>query len=199
MSQLGRPKAIDETKRREFCALIAAGCGIRWAARYIGCSPRTVRREAIRNDDFHHQLRRAERAAQLAPLNAIKHASRRHWRTAAWFLERTCPERFSKHEPERIDRDDVVHFFEQLVELIKGAIPDGELRARIFHSLTEFFDSSFRDKQLADKPRRDPRRAKRYLDFLAARQQALDSLNPESPLDPPPEIACGEPVEPPTP
>ena len=47
------------------CALVAAGCGLEWASRYVGCSARTVRREALRNEDFHEPLRRCELAAAL--------------------------------------------------------------------------------------------------------------------------------------
>jgi hypothetical protein len=65
MAQVGRPRALDEVKRREVCALVAAGCGLEWASRYVGCSARTVRREALRNEDFHEQLRRCELAAAL--------------------------------------------------------------------------------------------------------------------------------------
>ena len=66
MAQVGRPRALDEIKRREVCALVAAGCGIEFASRYIGCSARTIRREALRNEDFHEQFapRRTLRAAQ---------------------------------------------------------------------------------------------------------------------------------------
>ena len=58
MAQVGRPRALDEVKRREVCrTLMAAGCGLEWASRYVGCSARTVRREALRNEDFHEPLR----------------------------------------------------------------------------------------------------------------------------------------------
>lgn len=56
-----RLKAVAETKavmkRAEVCVLVSAGCGIERAARYVGCNPSTIRREAIRNRDFHEQLR----------------------------------------------------------------------------------------------------------------------------------------------
>jgi hypothetical protein len=38
MAQVGPPRALDEVKRREICALVAAGCGIQWASRYVGVS-----------------------------------------------------------------------------------------------------------------------------------------------------------------
>src|SRR2546427_717901 len=68
----GRRRALDETKLREICALITAGCGITGAARYVSCAPSTIRREARRNPEFNEKLRRAILAAQLAPLNALR-------------------------------------------------------------------------------------------------------------------------------
>ena len=38
MPTTGRPRALDEVKRREVCALISAGCGVEGAARFVGCA-----------------------------------------------------------------------------------------------------------------------------------------------------------------
>src|SRR5437879_4909219 len=70
----GRPRVLDETKRREICALVAGGCGLREAAKYVRCSTNTIRREAERNPDFNDQLRRSEMYAQLSPLRAMQQA-----------------------------------------------------------------------------------------------------------------------------
>src|SRR5438270_8837533 len=82
-SNRGRPRALDDTKRREICALIAGGCGLREAARYVRCSTNTIRREADRNPEFHDQLRQSEAYAQLSPLRAMQQAVGTHWRAAA--------------------------------------------------------------------------------------------------------------------
>src|SRR4051812_33883442 len=55
MGTMGRPCALNDAQRREVCALIATGCGFRTAADYVGCSPSTIRREALRNPEFHEQ------------------------------------------------------------------------------------------------------------------------------------------------
>jgi len=70
----GRPRKLDDVKRGEICALIAGGCGLRDAARYVRCDLATIRREAKRNPDFHDQLRRSEAYAQLSPLRAMQSA-----------------------------------------------------------------------------------------------------------------------------
>ena len=83
----GRPRKIDEAKRREICALIAVGCGIEAAARYVGCSAATVRRELDRDEDFRRAFASAELTCRIEPLRALRAAAATHWRAAAWLLE----------------------------------------------------------------------------------------------------------------
>src|ERR1700759_4664763 len=68
----GRPRVLDDVKRREICALVAGGCGLREAARYVRCGINTIRREAERNPEFDEQLRRSQTYAQLCPLRAMQ-------------------------------------------------------------------------------------------------------------------------------
>ena len=73
---VGPPRVIDDVKRREICALVSVGCGLETAANYVGCSPSTIRREALRNEKFHDRLRAAEIASQVEPLRAVRAAPR---------------------------------------------------------------------------------------------------------------------------
>lgn len=109
MSEAGRPRVLDEIKRSQVVALIASGYGLVGAAKYVGCDPKTVRREAERDDTFDLEIREAEKQAKLCPLEAIRHKAHTHWRAAAWLLERTEPKRYAKPEkrslkPGEIDR-----------------------------------------------------------------------------------------------
>ena len=103
----GRPRALDDTKRREVCALISTGCGFDAAADYVGCNPVTIRREAMRNPDFFEDLRKAELAAQIVPLQAMRKAASSNWRAAAWLLERTQPDAFGPRRPLHISVDEL--------------------------------------------------------------------------------------------
>jgi len=96
MPRTGRPRVLDETKQREICALVSAGCGVREAARYVGCSRSTIHREAQRNPAFRERLDRAAVYAELSPLRAMQQAVNTHWRAAAWMLERGDPEHFAR-------------------------------------------------------------------------------------------------------
>jgi hypothetical protein len=151
------------------CALIAAGCGIEWASRYVGVSARTIRREVLRNEDFYEQLRRAELSAQLNPLKALQNATGTHWRAAAWLLERTCPERFAKPDLKRYDQADLQEIFAALLEEINQAIPDARLCLQVYHRLTGFFQAKLQELWSAKTPRR------RFLNRLAHLQATADN------------------------
>jgi IS30 family transposase len=158
MAPVGRPRVLDEPKRREICALVSAGCGIEAAARYVGCAPTTIRREALRNADFHDDLRQAELAAQISPLRALRHAAATHWRAAAWLLERTNPDRFAKQNPKMFSLGDMEEFITQVAEIVAEEIQDQPTRDRVYHRLLSIDRKAMRESHAAERVRRNPRR-----------------------------------------
>jgi tRNA-dihydrouridine synthase len=126
-----RPRALDDVKRREVCALISAGCGIAHAARYVGTSAITVRREAMRNPEFYNQLRDAELAAQVVPLQTLKKAAQTHWRAAAWYLERKHPNEFGRKDVERFSVEQVDAILADFYERIIAGFEDQEIVDRV--------------------------------------------------------------------
>lgn len=171
MAKVGRPRALDEVKRREVCALISAGCGIADAARYVGCSPSTIRREALRNEDFHESLRKAEVSSQLESLRTMRQAAATHWRAAAWLLERTNPERFARRDTKSVKVDQFDETICSLVEKIAGEINDSGSQRRIYNRLLAIANDFNRETFATDRPRRDPQRARR---MLGKRDHELD-------------------------
>ena len=135
MSQVGRPRVLDEGKQREICALLSVGCGIERAAHYVGCAPSTIRRESMRNELFHERVRSAEMAAQLEPMQAIRKAASSNWRAAAWLLERTQPERFAPQDVRLFRPEEVEALFDQLIERICEHVADDATRQRVYHEL----------------------------------------------------------------
>src|SRR5262245_5771312 len=131
MPQAGRPRVLDDAKRREICALISAGCGLETAARYVSCSLSTIRRETLRNDDFRQQLRAAEVQAQLNPLRAMQKAAATHWRAAAWLLERTIPERYARHRPGSCSPHELHDVLDAVIESAVEEIEDPGVRDRV--------------------------------------------------------------------
>jgi len=163
MAKIGRPRALDEVKWREVCALVSAGCGIADAARYIGCSASTVRREALRNESFHQSLRMAEMSAQLEPLKTMRKAASTHWRAAAWMLERTFPDRFARQDAKLLKPEDVDSMVHGLIEMVAQEIADPATRDRVYRRLLAGATHLKQEAAAVEKPRRDPSRAQRML------------------------------------
>jgi hypothetical protein len=135
-----RPRSLDEIKCREICALVAAGCALRQAARYVQCSPSTIHREAQRDPQFLEALRRAEMAAQLSPLHAMQQAVATHWRAAAWYLERTDPERFARPDARAFGPRQVRALKGDVTRIIQQEVMDPLAYERIAKRVKAAFD-----------------------------------------------------------
>lgn len=85
----GRPRVLDETKRAEICALLAAGCTLRTAANYVGCSVSAISKLKDRDAAFREQVAKALAEREAFPLSKVREACGRSWRAAVWLLERT--------------------------------------------------------------------------------------------------------------
>jgi IS30 family transposase len=136
-SRPGRPRLLDEIKQHEVCALVTMGCSLNHAARYVGCVPSTIRREARRNPKFNEQLRRASFSAAVTPLQAVREASKKYWRAAAWLLERIDPERFGKPSPLHIRPNQLEAYHRMLADLFRSEIRDPEDYQRVVAKLGE--------------------------------------------------------------
>jgi hypothetical protein len=120
----GRPRSLNEIKRREVAALVAGGCGLKEAARYVGCSVRTIRREMQRNTHFDSSVRRSEMYAELSPLRAMQNAVSTHWRAAAWMLERAFPERFAKPDPGGFGARQARELLDEVLQIFRTELHD---------------------------------------------------------------------------
>jgi hypothetical protein len=145
VKKLGRPRALNEVKCREVCALISAGCGIERAARYVGCAANTVRREAQRNPEFNERLRRATLAAELGPLDALRQAANKHWRAAAWLLERTDVQRYGKQNVRFVKPEQLEAFSAKLGRVLLDETKDAKSYRRIMRRLRKFIAHSDRE------------------------------------------------------
>jgi hypothetical protein len=175
MPPTGRPRALDDGKRREICALISAGCGIETAAEYVGCCPTTIRREAFRNEDFGEEFRNAQIASRLKPLRALEKATATHWRAAAWLLERTDPMRFSRRPPDYLTPDEVQDVFEQIAEKLYARLINKPGGKRVFDVFESIRCEVIRDVYVRRQLRRDQRRSRRKRMTTPPRPQPLPS------------------------
>jgi hypothetical protein len=176
----GRPRALDDAKRREICALVAGGCGLREAARYVRCGINTIRREAERNPEFSDQIRRSESYAQLSPLRAMQHAVGTHWRAAAWMLERAFPERFARPEPGAFGARQARELMNEVLHVISSETFDPFKYGRIEKRVRGTFEYYIRAACDRNRSTRSLRLAMKFFDDKAA-ADPLANFSMESP------------------
>ncbi|QDS97990.1 hypothetical protein [Adhaeretor mobilis] len=118
-STIGRPRLLaDPAKQKSLCSMVSVGLGIEAAARHVGCSSWTVRREAQRDPQFAQKLREARTSAQLFPLMTLRKKADTHWRAAAWLLERSCPEQFARKKPKTVSPGKVLDTLDEIVSIM---------------------------------------------------------------------------------
>jgi len=185
MTNRGRPRALaDQQKRRTLFAMISIGAGLESAARHVGCSVDTVRREARRDEDFAQQLRDAETTALLMPLRMLRNAAGTHWRAAAWLLERCYPEQFARRKPETVSPAPVGTLLDDVVTIVDEICQDDAQRELIFEQLAELQQHCLGAAQAAlqgpPQPKSD---MDRFVEKFGREQdEALTALGPSSGL-----------------
>jgi hypothetical protein len=129
---------LDAGKKEQVIALVAVGCGRRIAARYVGCSTRTIRRAALRDAAFAARLRQAQHHAEVHYLQQIRKAAQKeqYWRAAAWVLEHTIPERYARRNPAVITVDQIAALLAHFARIVVEEIPVPQFRQRALKRLT---------------------------------------------------------------
>lgn len=129
---MGRP-ALDATKKREVIAILAMGGHRTTAASYVGCSPRTITNTAKRDPEFGNEVLRATSQYEILHLSNINAAAKesRHWRAAAWALERTYPDRYGQRKPHVITREQVTGVLKEFANIVLSEVEDSKIRQRI--------------------------------------------------------------------
>ena len=135
MANSGRPRTLDDAKRREIYALLTAGYSMPAAADYVNCSRRTIKREVKRNREFADRCRRASINGQLDAVGTLRQAARNDWRAAAWYLERTNPDRFSKRNPALVRPEDVLEELQTVTDHMLKEVKDDVTRDRILQRM----------------------------------------------------------------
>ncbi len=183
MSKTGRPRALNETKRREVCALVSAGAGIRRAAQYVGCSHSTICREAKRDHAFREQLRRAKATTQLAPLQAMRQAVQTNWRAAAWMLERSDPDQFGRKYRNALGAKELHALARDLMAIFDQEIENPLQRERVVERVQATINYAMRH---AWDTQRSGDVLRKAMDFFAQKETPIKSnkkSKQETPID----------------
>jgi len=85
---MARQKVLDDRKKTEICAMLTAGMSLTKAARHVGCDRRAIHRERQLDPDFGERVRQARMMADLTPHAAMRQFATKHWRAAAWMIDR---------------------------------------------------------------------------------------------------------------
>lgn len=126
-----RPRLLDEQKQQDLCRLILGGFTLDAAARHVGCSVLTVRREARRNPQFGGRLQQAKFVQESNPVGTLRDAASRDWRAAAWLLERTQPQHYARRAANSFSPQEVAELLDRVCEVIGQETNDSNFSARI--------------------------------------------------------------------
>ncbi len=187
-----KPTLLDDGKRREISALLTAGYSFTAAAKYVDCSRRTINREIERNPEFAERVRRASIVGQMDALTTVRQAARSDWRAAAWYLERTNPQRFAKRNPALFKVEELTEQIESVAVIVMDEVEDEDTRDRIIRKLAaiagfieraaavhEDFDGSTKPVSLKGAKPSDADEA----DGVPTVDEYLNSLDPEDSED----------------
>jgi hypothetical protein len=184
---------LDDAKRRMIIALVTQGSSRRVAARYVACAASTITRTAQRDPEFAAQLARAEQMAEINLLRAINEAAKdpKHWRAAAWILERRNPEDFAARPPQLATSLQISDFVGQIVELLHDDLPPEN-----YHRAMRKLDRWLAEQKAAYQPIviRPPKQASDDRP-LAAGSEPAKVAQLASATDPAPVVQCSPPTE----
>ncbi|NLE39647.1 MAG: hypothetical protein GX621_16635 [Pirellulaceae bacterium] len=124
---------LDDVKKREIIALLSVGSSRRTAASYVGCSPSTIARTALRDERFADELRKAGQATEINCLRNIQDAAKKaqYWRAAAWALERCHPDRYAARDADTITLEQARGLLGELARIIVEEVAAVEQRKSI--------------------------------------------------------------------
>jgi transposase-like protein len=100
---MGRPSLLTPERSAGIIDLIRSGAFVKTAAQANGISESTLHYWVSRADEpdadpmyseFSEALTRARALAEVDAVKLIVEAGHKHWRAAAWFLERSFPEHY---------------------------------------------------------------------------------------------------------
>jgi IS30 family transposase len=162
--------------QKTVCSLVATGVSLRQAAHFVNCDPKTIRREALRNDDFRRELERAKSEASMQPLATLRRAANSNWRAALCFMERLEPLRFDGHNAKIITQREANHFAIDLVESIQRAVSSPSERKDLFELLSAAMPAAMRRRWNGQARRRGMAEAMNAIDAKrkAAQERAGD-------------------------
>lgn len=136
---MSKAPVLDWKKQKVVLAIISIGCSLRTAARYIGCTPRTIQETARRDAKFAEELCQAEKNAEIKFMKCVHSAAQqeRYWKAATWMLERLNPEDFGRKMPDALPPAEVAKIITRLAEIVVEEVKHPDVRKKILARVEE--------------------------------------------------------------
>jgi hypothetical protein len=126
-----RRRFLDPERKEQILVLISQGCTFAEAAELVGCTDRTISREAAREPEFRRAILRATTRVREFPIALLHRAAAKHWRAAAWLLERTQPHRYAARRPAACDLPDLESACRRIIDAALTVVEDPAVRSRL--------------------------------------------------------------------
>ena len=138
----GSSRIMTPERRAKLCELLAESHTLEEASEAIGVSIRTVQRERKRDEDFDHEVLLALQKTP-DPLQLMEQAARKHWRAAAWLLERRNPEEYARKPVNTTSAKKVATALRFVQEMALEAVP-AEFHKVLYKHVQAAIDEAFR-------------------------------------------------------
>lgn len=151
-SQKRAKRLLSEAKRKEIVAIISIGGSRESAAKYVRCSPSTIRTEMKNHPTFADEVRSAEEKSEIYFLQRIRAAADKaqYWRAAAWALERRCPNRYAARGANTLSEEQVLKLITDLTEIVVPEISDVDERIKIIEKVKTLIGTLEMDEACVD-------------------------------------------------
>ena len=135
---------VSDSQKRGIVAGISVGLSRLSACKYANITVFDLE-SAMKSDiDFFRAVRRAEEEAEIFYLQRIRTAASQkdqNWRAAAWWLERSRPDRYGRTKPDAITEEQLQTFLMQVLDIIAASVQDADLSASILDKISGVLQS----------------------------------------------------------
>lgn len=104
----GRPFAINQKKEEVIIRMLSDGMSQKKVARYVGVNEKTIIAHKKRFPEFMERLESSMIETTKLAHKSLKVGMLKDWRAAAWWLERTEPERFGPKRDIKIEKPSLI-------------------------------------------------------------------------------------------
>ena len=173
---MGRKVTITPEVQTQICAMIGVGCSLRAAARLTDSRESTVRASLRRDKAFRARYVQAMRARELTPLRNLQDAGTKHWRAAAWALERLNPEEYAARRPDLFSASEFTDFVEGFAIMLAKKIRLKDDRTAVRNAIHRYVAIT---KDILQEEADDRDAGKRYRPDRRRRMLRLEDDSPD--------------------